>query len=519
MMSGWRWQSSSLALAVWLTASVAGAAELPCEVLAPVLGAAGTPEVQAGPDQRPYPVFQAAGTNPITEGTRRVLAEEPAQRVLRYADWASRRAQEPGTKPAPVFLALTDEDGGFARTGFWLQDGGGHRAFVEGDYVNLVVDQRSLDSGNFEEIFAHETGHIILRRLAGELPGRRTEKYHQSMAITDRVTAFDEGYATHFQPLVREATGNPMVKRWMSGAGADDLNQFWLGDTDTALRTLGVKTNVFIHAKRLQSGGDVYRRLTDAEASTVFDPVALRNPQQMVASEGVAATFFYRIANDDALRDRYLDAAFYRRYLPGAPDDPKQAVTPEDNAALKIIETFHAMRTATEGASPLTRFVKTFAATFPEDANRIRALYVATTWGATASRPLAEAFVRTAEAGKRGDMEAFRRENPFERLQAVLADPKLDIDAEIGPELWVANPGFLLQRYPWEPERTLALTADLNTAGEAEVEAALDVTPELASAIVRARETRGRFDRLDDVLALLPDADRKRVAALQLNGG
>ena len=75
--------------------------------------------------------------------------------------------------------------------------------FVDEPYVDLVVDADSVANGDFEEIFAHEMGHVFLRRLVPDLPLGYSRTPHASMSITDYPTAFDEGFATHFQGLVR----------------------------------------------------------------------------------------------------------------------------------------------------------------------------------------------------------------------------------------------------------------------------------------------------------------------------
>src|SRR5271169_509719 len=107
---------------------------------------------------------------------------------------------------------MSQEEGGFARHGFWLEDAKGQRQLVLAGYVDLVVDQESVEDGNLEEIFSHELGHQVLAELVGKLPPGASRNMHQSMTVTDNSTAFDEGYAEHFQPLVRDATANAYLR-------------------------------------------------------------------------------------------------------------------------------------------------------------------------------------------------------------------------------------------------------------------------------------------------------------------
>jgi hypothetical protein len=68
-------------------------------------------------------------------------------------------------------------------------------------------------------------------------------------------------------------------------------------------------------AAALEPGADRYRLYLDSETSTAFLDDELRNGQQMMASEGVIATLFYRSVNDTALREHYREAAFYQAFI------------------------------------------------------------------------------------------------------------------------------------------------------------------------------------------------------------
>lgn len=489
-----------------------GAAAIPVELVVPVMDEAGSATTKPGPDGLSYPVYRVADRSPLLDAIGDILGQAPAQKALRLERWARQRAGK-GATDEPFRLALTQQEGGFPRYGCWVITGHEPPRFSASGYVELVPEEGGIASGVFEEIFVHETGHLILNNLVGEMDGRRTSKFHQSMTITDRVTAFDEGYAEHFQPVVRDMTTNPAMRRWMQGTGANDLNQLWLSDADGNLRTDGVKRNVFIHAKPPLGGGDLYDRFVASETSSVFSASELRNPQQMVASEGIVATLFYRMVNDDELRSSYANRSFYDRFSVDVPGDPKEVIDPYDNINLKIMEAFAGMAHA-EGKAPLIRFLNAYTAQFPDDEVRLRKLFVATTWGAVTSRPLAEAFVRSASFGLRGDIDAFRRENPFPLMMKIATDTAVPLDGEVGPELWVTNSGFLIQSAPWQAGRTVPLSVDLNTAGEVEVAAVLGLSDEQAEELVRRRAIDGHFDSFDEVMAALPAPLRPRVSSL-----
>jgi hypothetical protein len=196
---------------------------------------------------------------------------------------------------------------------------------------------------------------------------------HQSMTMTDYPTAFDEGFAEHFQPLVRDATANSHLRKLNSGTGSSDLDRLWLSAADGQLRTDGVKRNLFIHLKPLPESAfgedpDLYRLLSIAETSTVFLPTELKNGQQMLASEGVIATLFYRIVNDEQLRNHYRESLFYQPFLQYASMDPTKAITPYQNINLKLFAAMAELTDTDRNQPAIVRLVKRYATLFPDEA-------------------------------------------------------------------------------------------------------------------------------------------------------
>jgi len=339
-----------------------------------------------------------------------------------------------------------------------------------------------------------------------------SRKMHQSMTVTDYPTAFDEGYAEHFQPLVRDSTTNPILRKIQAGTGAMDMELFWLSNFDGQLRTDGVKRNLFVHRKappEAAKGSDPYRLFLEGETSTEFKPGSLKNGQQMMASEGVIATLFYRLANRESLRNQYRDAAFYSRFMQGntlAAADPKQAISPYENVNLKL---FAAMREiaprAADPECPLAlALINAYARLFPEEAKSAYGVFLDTTYCATASPDVAAAFERAAAAGRLGDLDAYRQSShaAFSQLDQItdrVAKGELALDANLGPELWILNDGFKIAPAVWERERTLPLSINLNTASEAELMTLPGVDLALATRIMSSRDARGYFRNLGEV--------------------
>jgi len=454
---------------------------------------------------------------------RGVLRSGPAQQGLvleRYARTLrsqERNAATGESGPAflePMYLLLSNEEGGFARYGFWMERANGRKELDMAGYLDLVVDQSSVSGGDFEETFCHELGHLILRSLLGDLSHGPSRKMHQSMTVTDYPTAFDEGYAEHFQPMARDGTKNSTLRKIQSGTGTTDLDLLWLSNLDTQLRTDGVKRNLFVHRKappaaKSGNGADAYRVFLDGETSIEFLHNTLKNGQEMMASEGVIATLFYRLVNRESLRNQYREPAFYRQFLEanaGRGADPQKEISPYENINLKL---FAAMRKiapqADDSSRPLAiMLIEAYAKLFPDEAKTAYDLFLSTTYGVTVSQEAATAFERAAVTGQVGNIDSFRQDSHaafslLVQLTNRVAKGSLPLDANLGPELWLLNGDFMIAPAVWERERALPLSINLNTASEAELMTLPGIDLALAARIVAARHSRGYFRSLDDV--------------------
>ncbi|HEY6972360.1 MAG TPA: helix-hairpin-helix domain-containing protein [Candidatus Angelobacter sp.] len=490
-----------------------------CEIVVPVLDLSHRVVTASAPDGHSYPVFQVALQSKLVDEIRHTLDTSFAQQALRLDRYArnlilARRREAHVSESqewltSPMYLLMSTEEGGFARFGFWLQDSSGKRRLVLAGYVDLVI-RDGLSDG----IFSHELGHLILKTLTGGVQDGQSRKMHQSMTVTDYPTAFDEGYAEHFEPLARDFD----APKPDSGAVATDFDLFWLSAADGQLRIDGVKRNLFVHRKPLPESAfdeqiDLYRLFVDAETSTAFLPTTLKNGQQMMASEGVVSTLFYRIVNDDQLRSHYREPSFYRPFLPDDSRRPKDAITPAENVNLKLFAAMTELRGFNRDQPPMISLVEHYAKLFPDEAKRIYRDFIVTTWGATASQQLASQLMRTAEDGGRGDISAFRRDEASSLFDTTIADVtngKRTLDDNLGPELWIVNSEFKIASAMWVTDRQLPLTINLNTATEPELMTIGGVDFAAARKIIRSRDTQGFFHNLDDLYTIVsPEIMRK----------
>jgi hypothetical protein len=291
-----------------------------------------------------------------------------------------------------------------------------------------------------------------------------------------------------------------------SGTNPTDFELFWLSAADERLRTDGPKNNLFIHRKPLPSVAldvkpDLYRLFIEEETSTAYLPTELKSGQEMMASEGVVATLFYRMVNDPQLRASYREPAFYSAFLQQVVDSPKDIITPYENVNLKLFAAMERLGSSTAG-KPMIDLVEQYAKLFPDEARRIYQIFIETTWGATASQAVASALLTVTRDGHRGDISAFRKNRPFPSLDALIGDAiagKQALDANVGPELWIVNSAFRIAQPVWSPERTVALTINVNTASTAEFMTLPGVDLALARRIVTTRDARGFFRSIDEL--------------------
>lgn len=441
-------------------------------VITPVI-ADGQPRMQAAPDGRSVPVVTQLREGALYDSLQREAREGVTATMLALDESAQRAAGIAQSTASWLYLAI--EDGGFPRHGFWLESDGSQR-YVDQPYVDLVVDADSIAKGDFEEIFAHEMGHVFLRRLM-PLPDGWSRTPHSSMAITDYPTAFDEGFATHFQGLARRLTRNSTLREQELGLASKPFLSYWLSNLDRAGRIEGVRRNSFVQARMTPPGSDG-DALNRANESTAFDMARLRSGQQMLASEGVVATLFYR-------------------WLVPGPEQPAAIVA-------RYRRLFDALRRpATEKTSadaPLfLDVVERYCVKATDDCARVRALTIDTTYGATIGTELPRQTQALAERGRVGDMQAYlaqlkQARATLARLQDEVARDPRRLHAALRADLW------LLARNPNKPQAAPddRIAVNLNTA---EREALL-LLPGLDTAMVdRALDSRrreGGFRDLND---------------------
>lgn len=442
-----------------------------------------------GGEQR-YPILRVAAPDELTQELEAEF-QTPFLRLVSELDAISRSVVPDGSGCAvldetPV-LYLSREDGGFARRGLWLRQDDGSDIFCDASFVDMTVSGRDIADGGFAEIFAHEMGHVFLRRLMGPLPPSATGKFHNVFTLTDPVTAFDEGFGIHFQTLAALLMDKPSHAAKLEGRDTPRLSAFWFSNAERRARLHGVMENRFVHERMQGQAGD--GAYWPQELSAGFDYTRLRNGQQMMASEGVLATLFYRLATLGLEGQRAagmkpaLKAHFTRLFT-----------------ALHRV----AWTGAESGVSPYLALLKVLAQDSPEAGRAAAGSFVLTTYGATVDPAVAVQVEKVAVAGLSGQIGAFMQgyqstQKALEALAAAGAGEG-DLAAGMGQPIWLLASAVTLPSAPWGGQEH-AFSVNLNTATVADLIFSKACSPAEAEAIVASRRAAGYFASLDDLFA------------------
>jgi len=248
---------------------------------------------------------EIAGKNPLFR-----LAADPQ----RYTPWLNnpsaarafrlyRDACEiahPGGGLPDYYVALV-KGGNHAAAGFRLETGGRTEEHPRQPYILLDAEE-----WRFETTLLHETGHMAMALLAG---GRLLEGQplaaipHSTAALTDRTTAFSEGYAIHLETVQAHLAGDARNRQRyhrgivLFGDAPFQAAEYFHHSADltsysqNVARYTEVRENNFSFESAFQ--GPDYLRV-QLEKARDFSTV--RDANQLLQSEGYYAGFFFLFA-------------------------------------------------------------------------------------------------------------------------------------------------------------------------------------------------------------------------------
>lgn len=411
--------------------------------------------------------------HPDADAIEHALSTGFPKRILRLFRLVQNfRSIQDGIKPEPAYLYLSENQGGFPRYGFFLDsEKKPETAYVDLHKSSAIVGQ----FGAVDQIFPHELGHVFIRQLIGELGDGGANQIHSTALRTDRVVAFNEGFAEHFQIMTLDSPEAPpetaRLKRdekartkaarnlrryrraleahWAPGAAARMRFLFWFSKTEDVLRYHWVKSNAFARQPmiedRLLAGNDPYSAYL-IQAIFPGEPDAPAKPAPiLVSTEGVVSTLFHRWVTDPSIQQRRPPLGFLSRF--GAHDEE----VPElENAYLKIFFAF-----ADRRPEDIIDAVEAYKRTFPDEA---------------------------------------------ETLDRIVKDVFLEQALPETVQIWLANEDFKTGTTLFDQYRGLPRTHtfDLNAASRVDLMGVAGMSPEVAERIERAAPFAS-LDQLRDV--------------------
>lgn len=323
----------------------------------------------------------------------------------------------------------------------------------------------------------------------------RTNHFHTITAITDNYLAFFEGFAECLEIISKDIVGYKSDELWDCAYG----NEAWLCNRDEQLRYHAVKNNRFIYCTALPYDEDFepYSNLHLMHiTSTAFTPEKLKNGSQMMASEGVIASIFYHIYADDMFKDTYQNDVFYTAFSVGS-----NHIDSICNLLLKII--YAMSKVDLTKPSLMTDFICSYGECFPTEKEGLYNLFCKITHFATVSNEARELFGEVYRVGRLGIISQYtdifnERRNPLVvDLRGKLFANEIFLNTAVLPEIWVYGNKHIPPT-PWEPEMTVPLCININTATEIDFMAIDGVDLTTACKLVAERDRYGGFASFED---------------------
>jgi hypothetical protein len=312
-------------------------------------------------------------------------------------------------KIEPAYLALTENQGGFAKFGFALKNGSGHQLKEKVGYVDITVDRASGSIDrlmSFSQLYPHELGHVYYHLLSSEDEEENNTKnvdMHFFSVITDYSTAFNEGFAEHIENVSRMHEKNEIIKsgiaadikkieqtsiRSIAGFKRDFEYPFRLGYYKVSMLNWYQKYEDLKRYKHVINGTVKYKNaslsLSDSEDQLTYrnsgvelDSTQQRNLVQLLATEGVISSFFTKLSMSD-LGESYLEDSFYHDFIleSDSTEKPSNLFSPLQNQFIKyfyVIDQFVVFNNSSR--SQLTDFIEGYCSTFPEESAEVKKIF------------------------------------------------------------------------------------------------------------------------------------------------
>ncbi len=357
------------------------------------------------------------------------------------------------SQPAEYVVALVP-GGNTGAVGYRLRTAAGVESHPHAAYIQLGEEE-----WRFSTTLLHETGHVALAMLAGgrEIPRREIAAIpHTVAALTDRGTAFDEGFAISLETLVAHLSAAPEVTRqyrheqFLVGPAARMRAEYYRPSADlltyaqTYARYSEVRDDAFAFAPAFK-GPDYLRVQTEVAR----DRATLRDADQLLASEGFVASFFFTVL------------------VRGERPPTEDALRARENAVMTALTAALGRAEPSPETPLLLEFLAAYAASSPGDWREVLDVFLDLSRGVFVDPDAAAMWRAHYLAALDLDLARLGRERidgARERWRAaVLADPAA-LRARLGPQIRCEVAGRTVALVGLESERPLSF--DVNTVEE-----------------------------------------------------
>lgn len=355
------------------------------------------------------------------------LENESAKRALDLYERAHatmRRRSSDQTETPPFYIAVVPR-GNHVDVGFRLQTDEGVKNHLETFYIKLGPQPERFTTTLF-----HETGHIVLAVLNDNdaIPTQKIASIpHSTAALTDRGTAFNEGFAIHLETLAAHLNSDADTRRRYHygkldfGESADRRNVYYRHAADlmsfsqNLARYREVVENTFAFASAFREPD--YLRV-QLEKSRDF--ILLRGANQLLQSEGFYASFFFTVL----MRGEAIP-------------EPSVLAKRQDKMLAALAEMFASV-SATPDTPYLIEFVTTYMRLYPKEAAQIADVLLDLSHGVFVDAHAHATWRKHYLAALQLDTQKLR-DDSIERTRirwrmAVASDPQI-LRTRLGPQI------------------------------------------------------------------------------------
>lgn len=329
-----------------------------------------------------------------------------------------------------AYLAFTKNIGGFACTGFWLKTPQGLLHKPNTGYVDLhenYLNGQRDEIAAPPQIFNHEMGHLILSILTNKASNAkeiRSPILHYFTTLTDYHTAFDEGFAEHFQYMTLEFERNKKIKdtieskvrrlkielsRTMYGYERDynwpmrmgfyaSTIPVWYQKIENIRRHSFIRNNWAKMPARVATGINNPTEYIQYRNAAVWpNPAGLRNYAEAMSVEGILATFFCSVVTND-MNKNFMLPEIYRAFIPDTSVKVPQQIDITTNQYLKMFMAIAgSAQTDVNPGGPFTAFMNTYLLMFPTESSYIKSCWELSSEHQFKSTPSPEIWVLNTE--------------------------------------------------------------------------------------------------------------------------